>query len=800
MFNDGAGDQQPSRIREFVPMADYAASCKYDEIETIGRGRFGVVKKVERRMDQREFACKVITVVQSPHDPSINDAKHEYEVLRALHHPNIVEYVDFERTDQEAKIYMELCRGGNLKDWIRARSEEPDSYVLEPALWSIILQLTSALTYCHFGWNPTGGEMDSSVTPNFRTVLHRDLKPANGTASAPLKNTVNHLTLVLISSTDGPLVVKLGDFGLAKFMDLEHTLSTFAGTRPYLAPEIVENEATGRVKWTKHSDVYSLGCIVYEICTLELLLNSMKADPQRIPTVYSDSVRGFIARCLSREPSHRPDARELFQWASRCCGSRATAPGEMVESLTANPSTIGLLDQQLFEGVRSHSEFSHRPIVHVQISNQQNFWIDTRPFAEPLGKAFTWPIKHRGGIQVFNQPSDKNEALATLQHGVMTLLQLGGFDPSSPSFSTEAAFSWAIRHGLWNVVRLLMGQGPSIESKVWFRDQRGHRIDRLTQSSFEAYSKLIGAISSLGVMNADEEQALDLLMTPVHHATLQRNRDVLDLLINAGAGINAAAIFNTKPRLKLSALVIAAAVGDEWIIGKLLDAGADPSQTFGADIVSPLIIAVKMGLSESIIKLLVERGAGARLAANRMPISLNAMAWTGEEAIKAILLDCVDTSSENARAKDLEIPLQRVLSDAAFSKHHTILRKLLDRGIAREYPGFRGRSPFLLAAANGDLELMKLLIDRGVNTKATDEEGCTAFHLVAKSSADEKTKEEAVELLIKVGADINARDNRQSTPLIFSVRQGSPSNEKMTSTLLKHGADVHALDEQGSTS
>ncbi|KAL6351922.1 hypothetical protein LRP88_14734 [Fusarium phalaenopsidis] len=106
-------------------MADYATSCKYDEIETIGRGRFGVVKKVERRMDQKEFACKVITVVQSPHDPSVNDAKHEYEVLRVLHHPNIVEYVDFERTDQEAKIYMELCRGGNLKDWIRARRFDP---------------------------------------------------------------------------------------------------------------------------------------------------------------------------------------------------------------------------------------------------------------------------------------------------------------------------------------------------------------------------------------------------------------------------------------------------------------------------------------------------------------------------------------------------------------------------------------------------------------------------------------------------------------------------------------------------
>ncbi|KAM0426005.1 hypothetical protein ACHAPT_008634 [Fusarium lateritium] len=724
-------------------MADFTTSCKYDEIETIGRGRFGVVKK--------EFACKVITVVPSPHDPSINDAKHEYEVLRSLHHPNIVD-------------------------------KEPDSYLPEPALWSIVLQLTSALTYCHFGWNPTGGEMESSMTPNFRTVLHRDLKPAN----------------VLIASTDGPLVVKLGDFGLAKFMDLEHTLSTFAGTRPYLAPEIVDNEATGRVKWTKHSDVYSLGCIVYEICTLELLLNSMKADFQRIPDNYSDSVRGFIGRCLSREPSHRPDARELFQWASRCYGNRASTPGDMVESLTANPSTIGLLDQQLLEGVRSLPEFPPRPVVHVQISNQQNFWIDSRPFAESLSNTLTWPVA-KIGMQALKQPDEGNEALAARRHGLVSLLQLGGFDVSNASFSTEAAFSWAIRHGLWNMVRLLMGQGPSIETKVWFRDQSGHQIDRLTQNSFEAYNKVLSVITSLELTHPDGKQALDLLMAPIHHATLQRNRVILDLLINAGADTNAAAIFNTAPKIKMSALMMASALGDEWMIKKLLEAGADPSLAFGAEVLSPLVLAVRMSLSESIVKLLLERGAGTRLAANGMPASLNAIFCTKEEAIKIILLNCIDTSPENSRAKDLELPLQRVLSDAVFFKNHAILQTLLDWGISREFPGYLNRSPLLLAAANGDLEAMKLLMEKGVDTKATDENEWSALHLVATCSADDKTREEAVELLVKACADVNARDNRQFTPLAFSVSKSS-SNEKMTEILLKYGADVQTRGEEGITS
>ena len=101
-------------------------------------------------------------------------------------------------------------------------------------------------------------------------------------------------------------------------------------------------------------------------------------------------------------------------------------------------------------------------------------------------------------------------------------------------------------------MRLLIGQGPSIESKVWFRDQSGHQIDRLTQNNLEAYSKILGLMSSLGIRHPDGELDLDLLMTPLHHATLQRNRGVLDLLVNSGADINAAAIFNITPKLKIT--------------------------------------------------------------------------------------------------------------------------------------------------------------------------------------------------------------------------------------------------------
>jgi serine/threonine protein kinase len=94
-------------------------------------------------------------------------------------------------------------------------------------------QLLQALHECH----------QSTAHP---TILHRDIKPEN----------------VFL---DKSLNVKLGDFGLSRTVEHQEAFAeTFVGTPYYMSPELVEES-----KYNTKSDIWALGCLMYELCALE---------------------------------------------------------------------------------------------------------------------------------------------------------------------------------------------------------------------------------------------------------------------------------------------------------------------------------------------------------------------------------------------------------------------------------------------------------------------------------------------------------------------------------------------------
>lgn len=107
----------------------------------------------------------------------------EYEILRDLRHPNIVQYVDFEQKQNKgrwkASLYMEYCSGGDLSQYT-SRDGEPGKSFSEQQFWQIFFQLASALLYCHTGLeaDENGGVCGNSSWQ--RPVIHRDIKPSNG--------------------------------------------------------------------------------------------------------------------------------------------------------------------------------------------------------------------------------------------------------------------------------------------------------------------------------------------------------------------------------------------------------------------------------------------------------------------------------------------------------------------------------------------------------------------------------------------------------------------------------------------
>lgn len=111
--------------------------------------------------------------------------------------------------------------------------------------------------------------------------------------------------------------VKLGDFGLSKLMQSHDFASTYVGTPFYMSPEICAAE-----RYTLHSDIWSLGCVMYELCAKTQPFNAKthfhliqkikegRVDP--LPSVYSHDLQNVIKSCLNINPLKRPDTTSLL--------------------------------------------------------------------------------------------------------------------------------------------------------------------------------------------------------------------------------------------------------------------------------------------------------------------------------------------------------------------------------------------------------------------------------------------------------------------------------------------------------
>ena len=124
------------------------------------------------------------------------------------------------------------------------------------------------------------------------------------------------ITVVVFLGEDNS--VKLGDFGLSKLMQSHDFASTYVGTPFYMSPEICAAE-----RYTLHSDIWSLGCIMYELCARHPPFNAKthfhlvqkikegRVDP--LPRMYSAELRDVITSCLKTNPLNRPDTASLLQ-------------------------------------------------------------------------------------------------------------------------------------------------------------------------------------------------------------------------------------------------------------------------------------------------------------------------------------------------------------------------------------------------------------------------------------------------------------------------------------------------------
>eukprot|EP00406_Dinophysis_acuminata_P005082 CAMPEP_0179237378 /NCGR_PEP_ID=MMETSP0797-20121207/14408_1 /TAXON_ID=47934 /ORGANISM="Dinophysis acuminata, Strain DAEP01" /LENGTH=526 /DNA_ID=CAMNT_0020944655 /DNA_START=136 /DNA_END=1718 /DNA_ORIENTATION=- len=202
----------------------------FEEVSLVGRGHSASAQLVRETETGEHFLAKCVSLADlTEHDQAF--AHQEVFLLQALRHPLIVAYHDsFLVEGQDVLvIVMEYCDGGDLRMLINEKAKSGEHFS-EDRVMTWFAQIVLALQFIHS-----------------EKVLHRDLKTSN----------------IFLSKES--YSIKLGDFGISRVLEgTADAAVTMVGTPYYMSPEVCRNEP-----YSWKSDVWSLGCVLYELCMLK---------------------------------------------------------------------------------------------------------------------------------------------------------------------------------------------------------------------------------------------------------------------------------------------------------------------------------------------------------------------------------------------------------------------------------------------------------------------------------------------------------------------------------------------------
>ncbi|CAF3684205.1 unnamed protein product [Rotaria sp. Silwood1] len=235
----------------------------------LGEGHFGKVYKGTYRESQ-EVAYKVTKTKLS------QAAQSETNILKTLHHPSIVQYIDVIHTSQHTLLVMELIDGGRLLDYIW---NTPKSFVYWCDSRNMMVDVAYAMSYLHE-----------------KKVVHADLKSDN-----------------ILLRKNGTAV--LSDFGLSKMIEdsKTHYSNSSRGAIRWLAPELCFDRPE---RSSFPSDVWAFGCVLLEIMTKEIPWMQHYEDNQELMDALADERNGVIFQEICRKQRAPEKFRRIL---CACC-------------------------------------------------------------------------------------------------------------------------------------------------------------------------------------------------------------------------------------------------------------------------------------------------------------------------------------------------------------------------------------------------------------------------------------------------------------------------------------------------
>ena len=258
-----------------MPLSDFTIK------EELGKGAFGSVYLVKRNIDGQEYAMKRVKIIQLDEKEKEN-ALNEIRILASLNHKNIIGYNEafFDEITRTLNIVMEYADDGDLSKKIKYNLKNGLIF-REDVIWDYLIQILEGINYLHEN-----------------KIMHRDLKSAN-----------------IFLMDDG--TIKIGDLNVSKISEMGIAF-TQIGTPYYASPEIWMDKS-----YDYKSDIWSIGCIIYELCMLlppfrgtsikNLSKNIQKGVYQPINNFYSDDLKKIVSMILVLNPEKRPSSSQLLK-------------------------------------------------------------------------------------------------------------------------------------------------------------------------------------------------------------------------------------------------------------------------------------------------------------------------------------------------------------------------------------------------------------------------------------------------------------------------------------------------------
>jgi hypothetical protein len=283
-------------------------SDRYRLDDVIGTGGMGTVFRARDEVLDRTVAVKLLKESLATDESAVDRFKREARIAASLTHPGIAAVYDFGQEDGRPFIVMELLEGEDLHSVV-VRNGQMDP--IEAA--TICAQIADALEHAH-----------SAGT------IHRDVKPGN-----------------IFRTGNGD--IKLTDFGIARLIT-QTTVTTSGsvlGTYQYLSPEVVNGE-----KATPSADIYSLGCVLFELLTGQTpfkgetplsvaMAHVSKPAPEVrwVNPAVPDAISAVVSKAMAKDPAERYEtAADMAKALREATGSVATAPAPTLAEPVASPA------------------------------------------------------------------------------------------------------------------------------------------------------------------------------------------------------------------------------------------------------------------------------------------------------------------------------------------------------------------------------------------------------------------------------------------------------------------------------